>query len=83
MSTKEQLAQYCADHFPVHSHNVMVHTATWTHDFILAGITILVGLGIGWYLKGRGWLGVKIDAGNAVTKVEAVGSEIKTEVGAL
>lgn len=81
MSTKAQLAQYCADHFPVHTQ--LVHSATWTHDFILASITVLVGLGIGWYLKGRGWLGVKIDAGNAVTKVETVGSEIKTEIGSL
>lgn len=37
---------------------------------ICAGVSAIISFGLGWYVKGRGFTGVKTDVSNAVTKVE-------------
>lgn len=35
-------------------------------------VSLLAGFGLGWYVKGRGWFGVKVDATNAVTEIKSL-----------
>lgn len=35
-------------------------------------VSLVIGMGAGWYIKGRGFTGVKTDVSNAVTSVENV-----------
>lgn len=53
---------------------------TYMHAVIASAISILAGFGIGWYVEGRGWFGVKTDASNAVKAVENVPTEVKTAI---
>lgn len=66
MATKQQLAQYCAEHFP----SQIFHGVSIMHAVIASFAALAAGFGIGWYVKARGWFGVKVDATNVVTKVE-------------
>ena len=43
-------------------------------------ITLIMGFGLGWYVKGRGLTGVTIDAGNAIKTVEADATAVKAAV---
>ena len=43
-------------------------------------VTAVIAAVAGWYVKGRGWFGVKVDATNAVNKVETVAKEAETVV---
>lgn len=79
-TTPAQLAQYCANHFPQVTHLTGVKPM---HAVIVSVVSLVIGACIGWYVKGRGWFGVKVDAGNALTKVETVGTEVKTEIAAV
>lgn len=72
MTTKVQLAQYCADHFPTH----MSHGVTMFSAFVASSIALAAGFGIGWYIKGRGVAGVQIDASNAKNEVEKVAAAV-------
>lgn len=76
MTTKAQLAQYCADHFPHTLHS----GTTFMHATIAAVVALAVGFGIGWYVKGRGLTGVKTDLTNAKT---AVTTDVTTLEGKL
>lgn len=77
MTTKAQLTQYCADHFPVHLSGV-----TFMHTVIATVIALAAGFGIGWYVKSRGMAGVKIDLNNAKTVVTTDAQKIETTVSA-
>lgn len=73
MSTKAQLAQYCADHFPtqfIHSGFQLKTVA------ISAAISFLVGGLLAWYFKGHGITGVKTDLNNVKTDVENIKNKI-------
>lgn len=48
----------------------------YMHAFYISLATLVVGLVIGWYVKGRGWFGVKVDAQNTV-------NDVKTAVAAI
>jgi hypothetical protein len=69
MSTKAQLAQYCADHF--HTHGVKFLTTV-----IAVTVATFLGGVIGYIIKAYGF-------SNSVKAVEAVPSEVKAEVTAL
>jgi len=43
---------------------------------IAAGIALLVGAGLGWYVKGRGMAGVQIDLNNAKNEVANLQAKI-------
>lgn len=43
-------------------------------------VTLGIGFGAGWYVKGRGLAGVKIDLGNASNEVKTVTTEVKAAV---
>lgn len=60
MANLPTLAQKCAELHPYVSPGI-----TWTTGLIWSGVSILIGLIIGWYVKGRGMTGVKIDLINA------------------
>ena len=79
MATKAQLAQYCADHFPSQIVNSGI---SMTHVIIVTGISLLAGFGIGWYFKGRGMTGVKIDMTNAAGVVKTDAQKVETAVTA-
>ena len=80
MTTKAQLALYCADHFPSH----IFHTGvTYTHAAIAVVVSLAVGFGLGWYIKGRGLPGFKIDLGNAKTVVTTDAQKAEAAVAAL
>lgn len=67
MATKEQLAQYCADHFPAH-HPIFSGVSAMT-QLIAGSIAVAIAFALGWYIKGRGMAGVQIDINNIKTDV--------------
>lgn len=79
MSTKAQLAQYCIDHAP-HIKPFAKQGFSMLNLIISNIVSLFVGGGLGWYIKGRGLQGVKNDAANAVTSTEAVVTEVKAAV---
>ena len=82
MTTKAQLAQYCADHFPPVTH--IVHTGIpMLYSIIAVVVSLAAGFGIGWYVKGRGLTGVAIDANNVKAEAEKVTTEAVAEVKTL
>lgn len=74
MTTKAQLAQYCADHAHIKQGLSMLNL------IISNAVSVLIGAGLGWYIKGRGLQGVKNDTANAVTATENVVTEVKAAV---
>lgn len=71
MATKTQLAQYCADHFPAHTlvpHINILGVPTLT-SIITGIVSLAIGFGLGWYVKGRGMTGVQIDVANIKTDI--------------
>lgn len=72
MTTKAQLAQYCADHFPTQ----ITHSGASLTQFIIGGVAVVIAFVLGWYIKGRGMTGVKIDLNNVKTDVENIKSKI-------
>lgn len=81
MTTKAQLAQYCADHPVTHTVTQYIHSGvTMSHAIIAGVVSLLIGFGIGWYVKGRGLTGVKIDATNVVTDAQAVETKVAAAV---
>lgn len=71
MATKQQLAQYCADHFP--------HTTAVSHPmYTIIGLAAAsaISFGLGWYIKGRGMTGVQIDLNNVKTDVENIKARV-------
>lgn len=77
MTTKAQLAQYCADHPSIHT---VFTGVSFTRVAIATVVALLAGFGIGWYVKGRGAAGVKIDFDNAKTVVTTDAQKIETTV---
>lgn len=77
MTTKVQLAQYCADHFPTHT----VGTS-FTRVVIATAVAALISFGLGWYIKGRGLAGVKIDLDNAKTVVTTDAQKVESTFAA-
>ena len=73
MTTKAQLAQYCADHPVVHT---VMTGMTFTHAAIAVAVSFVVGAGIAWYIRGRGMSGVKIDATNVETEAKAIEAKV-------
>lgn len=76
-------------HAPVikHAAKHVAHAAPVIHkgfsmlNLIISNVVSLaIGGGLGWYIKGRGLQGVKNDATNAVTSTENVVSEVKAAV---
>ena len=53
-----------------------------SHVIIVTGISLLAGFGIGWYFKGRGMTGVKIDMTNAAGVVKTDAQKVETAVTA-
>lgn len=47
---------------------------------ISTAVAFLVGTGLGWYVKGRGWFGVKVDASNVEKKVASEVSTVEAAV---
>lgn len=45
---------------------------TYWHAAGISLASILAGFGLGWYVKGRGWFGVKTDIKNAEVKIASV-----------
>lgn len=70
MATKEQLAQYCADHAPHVTHAKLFSGVSTLTELIVGGIAVAVAFTLGWYIKGRGMTGVQIDLNNVKTDVE-------------
>jgi hypothetical protein len=75
MATKQQLAQYCIDHAPHIKQGLSM-----LNLIISNAVSVLIGAGLGWYIKGRGLQGVKNDTANAVTATENVVTEVKAAV---
>lgn len=44
--------------------------------FIVAAVSSAVSFGLGWYIKGRGMAGVKIDLANVKTDIEMLKNKI-------
>lgn len=73
MATKQQLAQYCIDHAP------HIKQGFSMLNLIISNlVSLAIGGGLGYYIKGRGLQGVKNDAANAVTTTESVITAAKT-----
>lgn len=71
--TTKQLTQYCADHFPTQ----FIHSGFQLKTVAISvAVSLLVGGLLGWYFKGRGMTGVKIDLNNVKTDVENIKSKI-------
>lgn len=65
MTTKVQLAQYCADHFP------QITTGVTNMDIAIAvGITAVVAAGIGYLFGKVGISGIKADIAAIKAKLE-------------
>lgn len=67
MSTLPHIAQ----HAPLIPTGVSYMTA-----FISSLVSIAAGFGLGWYVKGRGMAGVKIDLANVKTDVENLKAKV-------
>ena len=53
---------------------------TYMNAILASVVSLAAGFGMGWYIKGRGLTGAKIDATNAVTAVEKIPAEVKAAV---
>lgn len=60
MANLPSLAQRCAELHPIVAPGI-----TYTTGFIMSGVSLVVGFITGWYVKGRGMTGVKLDLLNA------------------
>lgn len=64
--------------------NIVLQTiptgVSYMTNFISAGASLVVGFVLGWYVKGRGWFGVKVDASNVAKETEKAVTDIKTVV---
>lgn len=69
MTTKAQLTQYCADHFPQITHTVTTGI-TYMDIFIATGIATVVGLGLGYLVGKIGIAGIKADIAAIKAKIE-------------
>lgn len=71
MATPQQLAQYCADHFPAHTlvPHLNIFGVPSLTSIIASIVSLAIGFGLGWYVKGRGMAGVQIDINNIKTDV--------------
>jgi hypothetical protein len=75
-------------HVAHHVHHVaaiqpIIHTGvSMLTTVISSAVSFLVGGGLGWYIKGRGMAGVKIDLNNVKTDVENLKTQIATKVSA-
>lgn len=61
---------------PVIKYVTVFSGVTYMEAAIAAGVSLLVGFGIGWYIKGRGMAGVKIDLNNVKTDVENLKNKV-------
>lgn len=58
-----------------------IHTGvSYMTSFVAAGVSLVVGFILGWYVKGRGWFGVKVDASNVVKASEKAVSEVQSTI---
>lgn len=78
MTTKAQLLAYCADH-----PHIVTTGITYARASIACFITFLIGGGLGYYVRGRGIQGVKIDAENVAKEANTISTEAVAEVKAL
>ncbi len=68
-------------HTAIHTKQISQYIPTgvsYMTAMVSSAISILVGFGLGWYVKGRGWFGVKMDASNVASQAEKAVSEIKS-----
>lgn len=75
MANLPTLAQRCAELHPYVAPGI-----TYTTGFIWSGITLLIGIISGWYVKGRGMTGVKIDLINAKMDVLNLKEKLNAKV---
>lgn len=75
MANLPTLAQKCAELHPYVSPGI-----TYTTGFIWSGVTLVIGFITGWYVKGRGMTGVKIDLLNAKMDVANLKGKLDAQV---
>lgn len=75
MANLPTIAQKCAELHPYVAPGI-----AYTTGFIWAGIALTVGAISGWYTKGRGMAGVKIDLDNVKMDVIALKAKLDAKV---
>lgn len=61
-------------------HPIIAPGLTYTAGLIWSGIALVIGAVSGWYLKGRGMAGVKIDLDNVKTDIANIKGKLETKV---
>lgn len=75
MANLPTIAQKCAE-----LHPYVAPGLTYTTGFICSGISLAVGTLLGWYVKGRGMTGVKIDLINAKMDIANLKGKLDAKV---
>lgn len=75
MANLPTLAQRCAELHPYVAPGI-----TYTTGLIWSGVSLVIGAVSGWYVKGRGMTGVKIDLINAKLDVANLKDKLDAKV---
>lgn len=59
---------------------IIFHGVSYMTAIISSLVSAGIGFGLGWYIKGRGMTGVKIDLNNIKTDVENLKAKISAQV---
>lgn len=77
MANLPHAAAKCAELAPI-----IAPGLSYTAGLIWAGITLVIGAVSGWYVKGRGMAGVKIDLDNVKSDLDKIKERINNEAKA-
>lgn len=61
-------------------HPIIAPGLTYTAGLIWSGIALVIGAVSGWYMKGRGMAGVKIDLDNVKTDIANIKGKLEAKV---
>lgn len=79
MANLPTLAQRCAELHPYVA-PVVSSGISYTTGLIWSGVTLVVGFITGWYVKGRGMTGVKLDLLNAKMDIANLKEKLDAKV---
>lgn len=75
MANLPHVAAKCAE-----VHPIIAPGLSYTAGLIWSGVSLVIGVLIGWYVKGRGMTGVKIDLLNAKMDVANLKGKLDAQV---
>lgn len=79
MANLPTLAQKCAELHPYVA-PVVSSGLSYTTGFICSGVSLVIGFITGWYIKGRGMTGVKIDMDNVKNDISILKAKVDAQV---